>query len=79
MSSYQAHCDAVSKASLFVDSFGLHSSLGDIFTHLLALTTYISHRLVRFIGESCAIIGSEIALLVPFQFPFIILEYYGYI
>ena len=42
MSSYQAHNDAVNNVSLFVDSVGSPSSLDDIFTCLLTLTTYLS-------------------------------------
>jgi hypothetical protein len=51
MSSYQAHNDAVNNVSLFVDSVGSPSSLDDIFTCLLTLTTYLRRRLVHFIGE----------------------------
>eukprot|EP00258_Populus_trichocarpa_P029309 XP_024445328.1 uncharacterized protein LOC7458785 isoform X3 [Populus trichocarpa] len=44
-----AHNDAVN--SLFVDSVGSPSSLDDIFTCLLTLTTYLRRRLVHFIED----------------------------
>ncbi|XP_012076772.1 uncharacterized protein LOC105637769 isoform X2 [Jatropha curcas] len=47
----QVHCDAVSSTSLLVDSFEFHSSVDDIINHLVTLTAYLRHRLIRFIED----------------------------
>ncbi|CAN6699441.1 unnamed protein product [Malus baccata var. baccata] len=41
----------VRNKSFLFDSLGLYSSMDDIFTRLLTLASYISHRFVQFIGE----------------------------
>lgn len=46
-----AHGAAVRDTTLLIDSFGFHSLMDDIFTHLLTLTSYISHRFIQFIED----------------------------
>ncbi|KAK4601875.1 hypothetical protein RGQ29_011116 [Quercus rubra] len=48
---YQAHGDAVKNTSLLIDTLGFHSLMDDIFTRLLTLTSYISHRFIQFIED----------------------------
>ncbi|XP_021641761.2 uncharacterized protein LOC110636385 isoform X2 [Hevea brasiliensis] len=45
------NCDAVSNTSLLVNSFEFCSSVGGIITSLVTLTTYLRHRLIRFIED----------------------------
>lgn len=48
---YQVNCDAVSNTSLLDDSFEFRLSVDGIISSLVTLTTYLRHRLIRFIGE----------------------------
>ncbi|GAV86362.1 hypothetical protein CFOL_v3_29793 [Cephalotus follicularis] len=44
-----AHYEVVTNRSLPLDYHGIFSLMDDIFTHLLELTTYISHRFIHFV------------------------------
>ncbi|XP_021596935.1 uncharacterized protein LOC110603495 isoform X3 [Manihot esculenta] len=48
---YQVNCDAVSNTSLLDDSFEFRLSVDGIISSLVTLTTYLRHRLIRFIED----------------------------